>query len=51
MKKNTTIPLLFLLLSFCNIQKMNASHGMGADLTYNCLALNTYEFTLIFYRD
>lgn len=51
MKKNITIPLLFLLLSFCNLQKIKATHGMGADLTYSCIALNTYEFTLIFYRD
>ncbi|MBK6838660.1 MAG: hypothetical protein IPG90_10610 [Bacteroidetes bacterium] len=30
---------------------MQASHTMGADLTYQCLGGNTYQITLSFYRD
>ncbi len=32
-------------------QKANASHAMGADLTYQCLGGNTYKLRLSFYRD
>ena len=31
--------------------KVQASHTMGADLTYQCLGGNTYQITLSFYRD
>src|ERR1044071_3350649 len=31
--------------------KAQASHSMGADLTYKCLSGNTYKVTLTFYRD
>jgi len=31
--------------------KAEASHAMGADITYTCTGPNTYEVTLTFYRD
>jgi hypothetical protein len=39
---------LFLTFSF---QNLKATHAMGAEITYDCLGGNTYEFTLRFYRD
>lgn len=41
---------LWLLLTF-SIQQLQATHAMGAEITYDCLGGNTYEFTLRFYRD
>ena len=32
-------------------QDVQASHSMGADLTYTCLGGNTYQVTITFYRD
>lgn len=34
-----------------SMQHVQASHAMGADLTYTCMGNNTYEITLTFYRD
>lgn len=42
--------ILFLILSFWSV-KSEASHAMGADLTYTCLGGNTYRVRLSFYRD
>lgn len=44
---------IFIVVCFLqiNVQKIYASHSMGADLTYRCLGGNTYELTLSFYRD
>ncbi|MCX6273950.1 MAG: PKD domain-containing protein [Bacteroidetes bacterium] len=36
---------------FAIVQKANATHSMGSDLTYRCVGNNTYEITLSFYRD
>ena len=33
------------------MDKVQASHSMGADLTYKCLGGNSYEIELSFYRD
>lgn len=42
--------ILFTLLSLWSFQS-EASHAMGADLTYSCLGGNTYRVRLSFYRD
>ncbi|HEX5001054.1 MAG TPA: PKD domain-containing protein [Bacteroidia bacterium] len=34
-----------------DIQNAQASHSMGADLTYQCLGGNTYKIRVSFYRD
>lgn len=52
----STIPplrsiLFFLLGLACFPQSLQATHVMGADLTYSCLGGNQYEFTLTLYRD
>ncbi|MBP6334855.1 MAG: hypothetical protein KA444_05225 [Bacteroidia bacterium] len=42
----------FILLTlFFQVEKMNASHAMGAELTYECLGGNQYRLTYAFYRD
>ncbi|HIA37882.1 MAG TPA: T9SS type B sorting domain-containing protein [Flavobacteriales bacterium] len=38
-------------LNFCALDKVNASHSMGVDLTYICLGGGQYVFTISFYRD
>ncbi|NNF01081.1 MAG: PKD domain-containing protein, partial [Bacteroidia bacterium] len=38
-------------LSLLQATNSDASHAMGADLTYTCLGGNTYRVTLSFYRD
>lgn len=43
--------LLILLIQALSSQQAHATHAMGADLTYECLGGDTYEFTLSFYRD
>jgi hypothetical protein len=44
--------LLFITLFLLSIgQVAQASHAVGADLTYTCIGNNTYEVTLRFYRD
>ncbi len=45
------ILLLLVLISFLGIQRSQASHFAGSDLTYTCLGGNTYLITLTFYRD
>ena len=47
--KNLLVALFGLLMLFSN--RANASHAMGADLTYQCLGGNTYQITVSFYRD
>ncbi|CAA6830390.1 MAG: internalin, putative [uncultured Aureispira sp.] len=40
------------ILLFCSLAlESNASHNMGADLSYVCTGGNNYIFTLAFYRD
>lgn len=40
------------VLFFCSLAlESNASHNMGADLSYVCTGGNNYTFTLAFYRD
>ena len=40
------------VLFFCSLAlESNASHNMGADLSYVCTGGNNYIFTLAFYRD
>ncbi len=43
--------LMTLLLFIAGTQTAEASHAMGADLTYSCINDDTYEITLTFYRD
>ncbi len=43
--------VVFVVALFSGMQKVFASHSMGADLTYKCLGGNTYELSLSFYRD
>ncbi len=43
-----TLTVLFISLIISNI---NASHSVGADLTYTCVDGDTYKITLTFYRD
>ncbi|MFZ7115670.1 MAG: PKD domain-containing protein [Bacteroidota bacterium] len=46
------IRLLILLgIAIGSAQHSQASHSMGADLTYRCLGGNSYEIELSFYRD
>ncbi len=42
---------LMLITLLLTIHTTNASHSVGADLTYTCVGNNTYEITLTFYRD
>ncbi len=44
--------LVFILLAFaCSTQTVEATHMMGADITYRCLGSNKYEITIKMYRD
>jgi hypothetical protein len=45
--------LLFPIILFqaAGLQKVKATHSMGADLTYQCIGPNQYRVTLKFYRD
>ncbi|MEO8087278.1 MAG: hypothetical protein ABI763_10685, partial [Bacteroidota bacterium] len=43
--------ILFIICLFAFTQKANATHSMGADITYKCVGPDTYEITLSFYRD
>ena len=45
------ILLILVLISFFGIQRIQASHFAGNDLTYTCLGGNTYLVSLSFYRD
>lgn len=42
--------ILFAILTL-TAREAQASHSMGADLTYQCLGGNTYRVTVSFYRD
>jgi hypothetical protein len=48
---NRWLLALGLLLSVLVPQDAEASHSMGADLTYECLGGNLYRLRLAFYRD
>jgi hypothetical protein len=43
--------LLLLSLLFLPLQKALATHAMGADITYSCVAPNQYQVSLTFFRD
>jgi Secretion system C-terminal sorting domain len=43
--------LLFVAAFFATPQTAQATHAVGADLTYTYLGNNTYRFTMAFYRD
>ncbi|MCC6385489.1 MAG: PKD domain-containing protein [Bacteroidia bacterium] len=44
--------LTALLITLCmTAERVEASHAMGADLTYQCMGGNTYKIRLSFYRD
>ncbi len=45
------ILLLLVLISFFGIQRSQATHFAGSDLTYTCLGGNTYLVSFTFYRD
>ncbi|MCI5054805.1 MAG: SprB repeat-containing protein, partial [Flavobacteriales bacterium] len=45
------INLIILFFLFAFTQKSEASHAVGADISYTCLGGNNYEVTLAFYRD
>jgi len=45
------ILLLLVLISFFGIQRSQATHFAGSDLTYTCLGGNTYLVSFSFYRD
>lgn len=54
MKKRIALSSARYLLLFFNLilaNKAEASHAVGAQLTYECLGGNQYLFTYIFYRD
>ncbi|MFB6306031.1 MAG: hypothetical protein ABEH43_03430, partial [Flavobacteriales bacterium] len=42
---------LFILGLLLIPSKVQASHAMGADITYECLGNDQYVFTLVLYRD
>ena len=50
MKKNL-LPLLISFLLFFAFKDANATHLMGADLTYECIGAGQYRLTLKVYRD
>ncbi|MEW6468627.1 MAG: PKD domain-containing protein [Bacteroidota bacterium] len=43
--------LSFIIAFIITTSEAHASHAQGADLTYQCLGGNQYQFTLSFYRD
>lgn len=43
--------LAAVLLLFSMQQRADASHAMGADISYECLGNNQYRITLTYYRD
>lgn len=44
-------PIFLLLFSTLSIQDVYATHGMGADITFSCVAPNIYDVKLTFFRD
>jgi len=40
-----------MMLWLGSYQSANASHAMGADITYECLGGDTYRIRVSFYRD
>ena len=52
MKQFVIKGLVLVLLAIAGLsQKVQATHMMGADITYKCLGNNKYEFTIKMYRD
>lgn len=54
MKKHNTLlygMIVILLCLFFNTETIQATHSMGADLTYECVGANEYLVTLKFFRD
>ena len=54
--QNVIRNFLYILLLSCSFsvlitERAQASHAMGADLTYTCLGGDQYAITLAFYRD
>lgn len=51
--KNPLIHWLFfcVLITLFSTQKVEASHALGAEITYECLGGNQYRIRLVFYRD
>ena len=45
------VPFIILISLFTSIEDAQASHGMGADITYECLGGYDYLIRLKFYRD
>jgi len=41
---------LFGMMAFANVQQANATHVMGADITYKCLDTLKFEFIIKYYR-
>ena len=50
--KRLVISLIALcgVLLFTNVQKANATHVMGADITYKCIDTLKFKFTVKYYR-
>ncbi|MDX2003116.1 MAG: gliding motility-associated C-terminal domain-containing protein [Chitinophagales bacterium] len=51
MKKTYAFLLAFCLSALLIPLKVNASHALGADITYECIGPNTYRILYSFYRD
>ena len=49
--RNYIITLVAILSMTMQYREAEASHAMGADLTYECLGGNTYRIRVSFYRD
>jgi len=49
--KSIPTTLVALLVIILTPSQSNASHSMGADLTYECIGGNTYRVRVSFYRD
>jgi gliding motility-associated-like protein len=45
------LPVCMLILSVIGGNQAHATHAAGADLRYECVGPNTYQFTLTVYRD
>ena len=50
-KKSTFLVTLIAILSMAFPFQSKATHMMGADIYFECLGNNSYQFTLVFYRD
>ncbi len=50
-KVRNLLASLILISCFCFVQKANATHIIGGEITYECLADSQYLINLIIYRD